>query len=86
MPVLFLSAFVFIAKRQYWTIVVNILLDIWCIANLFYFKANGFFLTFDMIFMVDNMDGFWSSLNAYMGWDIMMFLFITGIYIALNNK
>ena len=82
-PVLFLSAFVFIAKRQYWTIVVNILLDIWCIANLFYFKANGFFLTFDMIFMADNMDGFWSSLNAYMGWDIMMFLFITGIYIAI---
>ena len=82
-PVLFLSAFVFITKRQYWTIVVNILLDIWCVANLFYFKANGFFLTFDMIFMADNMDGFWSSLNAYMGWDIMMFLFITGIYIAI---
>ena len=82
-PVLFLSAFVFITKRQYWTIVVNILLDIWCVANLFYFKANGFFLTFDMIFMADNMDGFWSSLNAYMGWDIEMFLFITGIYIAI---
>lgn len=82
-PVLFLSAFVFLSKRQYWTIVVNLLLDIWCIANLFYFKANGFFLTFDMIFMADNMDGFWSSLNAYMGWDIEMFLFITGIYIAI---
>ena len=48
-PVLFLSAFVFITKRQYWTIVINLLLDIWCIANLFYVKANGFFLTFDMI-------------------------------------
>ena len=82
-PVLFLSAFVFITKRQYWTIVINILLDIWCVANLFYFKANGFFLTFDMIFMADNMDGFWSSLNAYMGWDIEMLLFITGIYIAI---
>ena len=82
-PILFLSAFVFITKRQYWTIVVNILLDIWCVANLFYFKANGFFLTFDMIFMADNMAGFWSSLNAYMGWDIEMFLFITGIYIAI---
>ena len=82
-PVLFLSAFVFLSKRQYWTIVVNLLLDIWCIANLFYFKANGFFLTFDMIFMADNMDGFWSSLNAYMGWDIVIFLFITGIYITI---
>ena len=82
-PVLFLSAFVFIAKRQYWTIVINILLDIWCIANLFYFRANGFFLTFDMIFMADNMDGFWSSLHTYMGWEIVMFLFITGIYIAI---
>ena len=82
-PVLFLSAFVFIAKRHYWTIVVNILLDIWCIANLFYFKANGFFLTFDMIFMADNMAGFWSSLNTYMGWDIALFFIITPFYILI---
>lgn len=82
-PVLFLSAFVFITKRQYWTIVVNILLDIWCVANLFYFKANGFFLTFDMIFMADNMDGFWSSLNTYMGWDIALFFIITPFYILI---
>ena len=82
-PILFLSAFVFITKRQYWTIVVNILLDIWCIANLFYFKANGFFLTFDMIFMADNMAGFWSSLNTYMGWDIALFFIITPFYILI---
>ena len=79
-PVLFLSAFVFITKRQYWTIVINLLLDIWCIANLFYVKANGFFLTFDMIFMASNMDGFWSSLQAYMGWDIIVFPILTIFY------
>lgn len=82
-PILFLSAFVFITKRQYWTIVVNVLLDIWCIANLFYFKANGFVLTFDMIFMADNMAGFWSSLNTYMGWDIALFFIITPFYILI---
>lgn len=82
-PVLFLSAFVFITKRQYWTIVINLLLDIWCIANLFYVKANGFFLTFDMIFMASNMDGFWSSLQAYMGWDIIVFPILTILYTSL---
>ena len=85
-PVLFLSAFVFLAKRQYWTIVINLLLDIWCIANLYYFKANGLFLSFDMIFMVNNMDGFWDSLRAYFGWEIIMLPFITVIYTILVSS
>ena len=86
LPVLFLSGFVFISKCKYWTIVINILLDIWCIANLLYFKANGFFLTFEMLFMVDNMNGFWDSLRTYMGWDIVLFILITILYIVIFVK
>ena len=85
-PVLFLSAFVFITKRQYWTIVINLLLDIWCIANIYYFKANGLFLSFDMIFMVNNIDGFWDSLQAYFGWEIIVLPFITIIYTILVSS
>ncbi|MBO7234702.1 MAG: sulfatase-like hydrolase/transferase [Paludibacteraceae bacterium] len=84
-PVFFLGAFVFITKRHYWTIVINLLFDIWCIANLFYYKANGFFLTFEMIFMADNMRGFWKSLYAYLGWDIILPFILTLFYILIGK-
>ncbi|MBR1877490.1 MAG: LTA synthase family protein [Paludibacteraceae bacterium] len=79
-PALFLAGFVFVTKRQWWTIIANLLIDTWCIANLFYFKANGIFLSYEAMKMVDNMDGFWSSLESYMGRDIVVFPIITLIY------
>ena len=79
-PALFLAGFVFVAKRQWWTIIANLLIDTWCIANLFYFKANGIFLSYEAMKMVDNMEGFWDSLQSYMGWDIAIFPIITIVY------
>lgn len=80
LPSLFLGAFVFVSKRYWWTIVVNVLVDIWAIANLFYFKANSLFLTYDTMKLVDNMDGFWDSLLLFLDKDVLSFLLITIIY------
>ncbi len=41
-PILFLAGIVFVTKRYLWTIVVSFLIDIWGIAQLFYYKANAF--------------------------------------------
>lgn len=82
-PALFIAGFVFVSKRSIWTIVVNLLIDTWIIANLFYFKANGYFLSYEVMTMVDNMEGFWDSLQSYMGWDIVIFPLITIIYSLL---
>lgn len=82
-PALFIGSFVFIAKRAIWTVVVNMLIDIWIIANLFYFKANGYLLSYEVITMVGNMDGFWSSLQNYMGWDIIISPILTLVYALL---
>jgi len=87
-PVLFLGSFVFIAKRQWWTIIINVIVDLWAIANLFYFKVNNMFLSVDMVLMVDNLDGFWDSLYSYMGWDIYSFIILSILYaltIILTN-
>ena len=82
-PILFLGSFVFITKRYWWTVIVNLLVDIWMIANLFYYKANTLFLSVEIMKMADNMDGFWGSLLAYMGWDIFSLPIITILYIAI---
>ena len=82
-PILFLGSFVFITKRYWWTVIVNPLVDIWMIANLFYYKANTLFLSVEIMKMADNMDGFWDSLLAYMGWDIFSLPIITILYIAI---
>lgn len=77
---LLLGAIVFFCKRQYWTVVTALLLDVWAIANMLYFKANGLFLTFDMLFMADNLSGFWSSLYTYLGWDVFVLPLLTIVY------
>lgn len=76
-PVLFFGSFIFISKRFWWTYVANLIVDLWCIANLFYYKANTLFLSYETMKMADNMSGFWDSLLSYMGWDIVSFVLIS---------
>lgn len=83
LPALFFASFAFVSKRPWWTIVVQVLVDLWIIANLFYFKANGLFLSYATMQMADNMTGFWGSLAAYMGWDIAIFPILTIVYVGL---
>lgn len=82
-PILFLGSFIFLSKRFWWTYIANLIVDLWCIANLFYYKANTLFLSYETIKMADNMSGFWDSLLSYMGWDIVSFVITTIIYIPL---
>ena len=78
LPALLLGAFVYLPlRRQWWTIVVCLLTDVWILADLFYFKANGFHLTPEVIAMADNMQGFESSLLGLLGWDVYVFPLIT---------
>lgn len=83
-PALFLGSFVFLTKKNWWTIVVNVMADIWLIANMFYFKANSLFLSYETMQMADNMSGFWSSLYSYLGWDIYIYLVITILYVIFH--
>lgn len=83
LPALFVASFVFVSKRPWWTIVIQLLIDTWCVANLFYFKANGLFLSYQAMQMADNMSGFWGSLYMYMGWDIVLFPLLTIVYIPI---
>lgn len=77
---LFIASFVFITKRYWWTIVVSLLVDIWCIANLIYFKTYDAFLSVNDILLVGNMDGAWSSITAYFDGSMILMLLLTIIW------
>ena len=87
---LFIASFVFVSKRYWWTIVVSLLVDIWCIANLIYFKTYDAFLSVNDILLVGNMDGAWSSITAYFDGNMIFMLLLTiiwGIFVFIfpNN-
>ena len=85
MPLL-IASFVFITKRYWWTIVVSLLVDIWCIANLIYYKTYDAFLSVNDILLVGNMDGAWSSITAYFDSSMILMLLLTliwGIFIYM---
>ena len=87
---LFLASFVFFSKRNWWTIVIALFLNLWCLANTIYFRSRGLLFDGFTFTMASNMDGFWGSLIMYfLPKDIIPFL-LTVIYavllILINNK
>lgn len=77
---LFLSSLVFISKHYWWTIVLLLLIDIWELANLTYYRANAVFLNADAILMADGMNGFWSSVSTYISWKSFLPFLITLLF------
>ncbi len=82
-PAIFLASFIFVSRKSWWTTIVNCVIDIWLIANVFYYKANVMFLSYEVMKMADNMNGFWSSLHSYLGWDIFAYIGFSALYIIL---
>ncbi len=64
-PAVTIASFVFVTKGKWWTVIFSILLDIWILSNLIYFRANEMFLNIDSIMMANNMHGFWGSVETY---------------------
>ena len=88
---LFIASFIFLFKRKGWTIVVSILINIWIIAELIYFRANRIFLDAHSFVLIDNMDGFWSSVPIYLqglDWILLVptIILISSFYCISNQR
>jgi phosphoglycerol transferase MdoB-like AlkP superfamily enzyme len=79
---LFIASFVFLFKRQVWTIIFSALLNIWIMAELMYFRANRIFLDAHSFSLISNMDGFWSSVPMYMYASDLLLLIPTALLIG----
>ncbi len=63
-----IAVFLLITKNHWWTVVFALLVDCWTTSNVIYHKVNGYFLNIEALQMVDNMEGFWSSITIFFSW------------------
>ena len=77
----FVTSFVFIFKRKNWTIVVSVLINVWIIAELIYFRANRILLDAHSFTLISNLNGFWSSVPMYLQWLDLIIIFPTIILV-----
>ncbi len=84
-PALLLGSFVFISKRYWWTVLVNIIIDLWIIANLVYYQANECFLDINAILMAYNLSGFESSIKTFINISYATFSILTIICAILAH-
>ena len=80
---LFISSFLFISKYRWWTIVMSLLIDIWCVSNLIYFKTYDTFLSVSDILLISNMEGAWSSIIVYFDMYMIFMFLLTAIWIVI---
>lgn len=80
---LFVSSFVFITKRQWWAVVVLLIMDAWIWAVIIYYQAWGVLMDMSVIMMAGNMDGFWTSVLVYIDWRMFAFPLLTVLYFVL---
>lgn len=76
------SPLLFTTRRR-WTYIVAVLMDIWFIGNLMYFRSYGDVLNRWCLLNVNNMDGIWSSVLLYLQWSDMVFPLVTVLWIVL---
>ncbi len=77
---LFVAAPVWITKRNWWTILILFILDVWIIANILYFRANNILLTYQAITMAKNVGGVGGSVLMFVNWKSAIFLILTVVY------
>jgi len=80
---LFVASFVFFSKRNWWTIIVALIIDTWMMANMFYLRSNGILFDGFTFTMAGNMDGFWSSVLALYTWADFVPYGLTILYIIV---
>ena len=75
-----LASFIYVFPNKWWTVVVALLIDLWCISNIIYLRANELLLSYEAIMMASNLKGFESAVLAYWSWNSTVFLIHTCLY------
>ena len=77
---LFIASFVFVSRHRWWTVLVSFLTDIWCMANLIYYKTYDSFLSVNDILLVGNLNGAWDSVTAYFDSSMVLLLLLSIVW------
>jgi len=71
--------------RRRWTYVLNMLLDVWLIGNLLYFRSYGDLLNRWCLMDASNMDGIWDAVLPFFRWQDIIFVLLTVVWIVLSE-
>ena len=82
-PIL-ISSILLLTSKKYWVTLCMLFADLLCLANIIYFKCYDLFLTIDDVLLVGNMDGAWTSIEAYLDVRLLMFPISTLLWIVLS--
>lgn len=74
-----------VKHKRLFAVVILMCNFLWIEAEMIYYRANGFFLDGLSIYLISNLDGFWSSIPGYVYWyDITLLLPLLGLFIILK--
>ncbi len=78
---LMLGALTFVIKDKRWLILVSLIIDIWCIANLVYMRNNNMVLDGEAFNQAGNIHGYFWSVLIYFEWKIdLIFVLLTALF------
>ena len=88
---LFLASFVFLFRNKWWTVAVSVFIDVWILANLWYFRADSMLVEKYAISMIGNLNGYWDSIFALIRPTDILFILFTivltaSIFVTKNKK
>jgi len=64
-------------RRRYPVFIVLVSSDLWMIANILYYRSYRLFITWNVMSLVGNMEGFWSSVIPYCTLSLLLFPALT---------
>ncbi|MCL2074469.1 MAG: LTA synthase family protein, partial [Marinilabiliaceae bacterium] len=83
-------SFVFLTKWKWWIVIVLVVLDIWLVGNLMYWRSYDDLLSVWCLNAVGNMKGIWSSIFVFLEWKDCIFLiltlFVTAALIFISDR
>ena len=76
-----IASFTLLFRHQWWSLAILLLIDVWFISQIVYYRSWGLWMNVQVIKMVDNMSGFWSSVLTLLNWKSFIFLLMTFLYL-----
>ncbi len=80
---LFLANIVWICRKKWPLVLMLLIVDLWIIANMMYFRANNTLITWESITMASNLHGFGQSIGFYYNWQSTLMWLSSLCYILL---
>jgi len=75
-----LASIVFLLRDKRWLILLSLVVDTWCIANLIYMRNNYILLDAEAFNQAANLHGYWKSTLIYIQWGVdLSFYAMTGL-------